>query len=422
MTGFTRICIERGGRKTKSKAITGILITLLLASTLGFTAPNVSANANDAKWTFMLYAAADNNLDPYGTMDTNELEMVGSSDDVNIVVMLDLYYEEGTWIYYIEQDNSQLLEEMDEQNTGDPLTLTEFVEYCNDNYPAERNVLVLWDHGSSFIGVCWDEHTDGEEDHLTHEEITEALSGYEIEVLGLDACIQAFIEVAYEYSVSEIDVEYLVGSEGFVPLDGYPYDQIAGKLVDEPDIETEELLAFWTDAYVSYYEERKGQMREIMSCTLSAINVSMIGDVITGLRTLTEALESNSEATHDLISKAMGEAMMPWGIHGWGGALVDLVSFVDCLSPHFDEAAILSEVLDSAVNVSNTNPMEACNTGGLGIFFPPSYHAFRNNPWWWDGWGEYYEDTKFAAEGWLDFLYTYWNDYHGGGFGKGRKH
>jgi len=406
-----------------------MLITLLLASTIGFTTPNVSAKDKDAKWTFMLYAAADNNLDPYGKVDMNELEKVGSSDDVNIVVLLDLYYENGTWIYYIEQDdnpdviNSQLLEELDEQNTGDPLTLAEFVEYCNEGYPAERNVLVLWDHGSSFIGVCWDEHTGVpgvEEDHLTHENITEALFGYEIEVLGLDACIQAFIEVAYEYSVSEVDVEYLVGSEGFVPLDGYPYDQIAGKLVEDPDIETEDFLAFWTDAYVSYYEERKGQMREIMSCTLSAINVGMIGDVVTRLCTLTEALENDIKTNHGLISAAMGEAMMPWGIHGWGGALVDLVSFANCLSPHFDEAYDLSLVLESAVNVSNTMPMEACNTGGLGIFFPSSYHAFRNNLWWWVGWGEYYEDTKFASEGWLDFLYSFWNDYHS--VGKGRKH
>jgi hypothetical protein len=417
----------------KLKTTTGILITLLLASTFGFTTLNVSANALD-KWTFMVYAVADNNLDPFGTVDLNELEMVGSSADVNILMMLDLYYEDGTWIYYVEQDDdtnvvsSPALEELEERNTGDPSTLTEFVEYCDLNYPADRNVLVLWDHGSSFIGVCWDEHTGvpDEEDHLTHEEIAEALAGYDIEVLAFDACIQAYIEVAYEYSVSEVDVEYLVGSEGFVPLDGYPYDQIADKLVGDPNIETEEFLAFLTDAFVNYYEERKGQYREIISVTLSAINVGMIGDVVTGLRTLTEALadalESEWETNHELISEAMGEAMMPWGTHGWGGALVDLVSFVDYLSPHFSEAATLSEILDSAVNVSNTIPMESCNTGGLGIFFPPSYHGFKRNPWWWVGWGELYEDTKFAAEGWLDFLYAYWNDYgRGGGVGKGRR-
>lgn len=405
------------------------MITLLLASTLGIITPNVSANANDAKWTFMLYAAADNNLDPYGKVDMNELEMVGSTPgEVNIVVMLDLYDEEGTWIYYVEQDddtdviNSPRVANFTEQNTGDPSTLTGFIEYCRDNYPAERNVLVLWDHGSSFIGVCWDEHTGVpgvEEDHLTHENITEALSGYEIEVLGLDACIQAFIEVAYEYYVSEVDVGYLVGSEGFVPYDGNPYDQIAGKLVGNPDIETEDFLTFWADAYTNYYEERKGEMREIISCTLSVINVGMMGDVVTGLGNLTDALESDLKTNHGLISAAMGEGMMPWGIHGWGGALVDLVSFVDYLSPHFDEAATLSEILHSAVNVSNTIPMESCNTGGLGIFFPPSYHSFRRNPWWWDGWGELYENTKFAKQGWLDFLHTYWNDY---GRGKGCKH
>ncbi len=123
------------------KAFTGLLIALFLVSTIGFMTPNVSAKRGRTiakEWTFMLYAVADNNLDPFGTIDTNELEMVGSSGDVNIVVMLDLYYEEGTWIYYIEQDDdpdlvtSPVIMELEEQNTGDPSTLIGFVEYCDE--------------------------------------------------------------------------------------------------------------------------------------------------------------------------------------------------------------------------------------------------------------------------------------------------
>lgn len=401
------------------------MITLLLASTLGIITPNVSAKANNAKWTIMMYVAADNNLDPYSTMDINELEMVGSSDDVNIVAMLDLYYEKGTWIYYIEQDDnpdeitSSTVAEWSEMNTGDGATLEKFVRFVTRKFPAERNVLVLWDHGSSFIGVCWDEHTgipDLAEDHLTHEEIVEALSGFDLEVLAFDACIQAYIEVAYEYSVAKkTDIEYLVGSEGFVPLMGNPYDMILGNLTQNPDVSTEDFLVSWTNAYAYFYQYVK-RPAEVVSTTLSAIKVDLIDEVVTGLRTLTESLVENmNEETYDLIAAARGEGMMPWGIYGWGGALIDLVSFVEYLSASdIQEATALGGVLDEAiVSIGNTICMESTGTGGLGIFFPASYNSFINNPWWWVGWGEYYEDTKFAAEGWMDFLYAFYSDYHG---------
>ena len=41
------------------------------------------------KWTVMVYMAADNNLETYGVQDMNEMESVGSSSDVNLLVQFD---------------------------------------------------------------------------------------------------------------------------------------------------------------------------------------------------------------------------------------------------------------------------------------------------------------------------------------------
>ena len=57
-----------------------------LAMLFLFTGSAVHAQA---KWTFMVYLDADNNLEPFGIIDFNEMEQVGSTSDVNIIVQMD---------------------------------------------------------------------------------------------------------------------------------------------------------------------------------------------------------------------------------------------------------------------------------------------------------------------------------------------
>jgi hypothetical protein len=40
------------------------------------------------KWTVMVFLNAANNLEPYGIEDMNEMEKIGSTRDVNVVVEL----------------------------------------------------------------------------------------------------------------------------------------------------------------------------------------------------------------------------------------------------------------------------------------------------------------------------------------------
>ncbi len=47
------------------------------------------ATARGATWTVMVYLDADNNLEPAGINDVNEMEWAPSSPDINVVVQLD---------------------------------------------------------------------------------------------------------------------------------------------------------------------------------------------------------------------------------------------------------------------------------------------------------------------------------------------
>ena len=59
---------------------------------MGSESADSRATRADAKWTFMVYMAADNDLEPEAINDLNEMELIGSTDDVNILVQIDRIY------------------------------------------------------------------------------------------------------------------------------------------------------------------------------------------------------------------------------------------------------------------------------------------------------------------------------------------
>jgi len=191
-------------------AIIFILITLSICLTGCFTNPPVP---NIPEWTVMVYLAADNDLESAGINDINEMEMVGSSPDVKIVVQADRIpnynSSNGDWTttrrYYITQDfdlmqiNSQF-NDLGELNMGDPQTLIDFASWAVTEYPAKKYLLVIWNHGGGFRSpayttkdIAWDDTSGG--DRITMLELEDALSaisvqmGKNIDIVGMDALV-----------------------------------------------------------------------------------------------------------------------------------------------------------------------------------------------------------------------------------------
>lgn len=110
------------------RKLTAIIIGLI------FTAIVVTPASASANWTFMVYLDADNNLEQYGIEDFNEMEMAGSTSDVNIVVQFDRTpsYDttNGDWTttrrYYVTYDtdpqiiNSTLIADLGELDMANP--------------------------------------------------------------------------------------------------------------------------------------------------------------------------------------------------------------------------------------------------------------------------------------------------------------
>lgn len=391
-----------GCRPTPRKIITMILAMILVVPAI---IPVMSVQAKrGAQWTIMVYLDADNNLDYYGEMNVEAMMTVGSTENVNVLVLWDKYDDVAN-LYKVEAGDLSIVKKFAlngiETNMGDPDTLKDFVQYSTKHFLADNYALVLWDHGDDFRGCCWDDHP---EDYLSHQEITSALSGFHIDILAFDACVEGMIEVAYEYVWAGLDIDYLVATEGYVPNWGYPYDTILEDLAASPTMDAFELSKTIVDNYIAFYETLRPASRLV---ELAAIDMSYVNLIVQQLGEMTDALESqllgNRETTHGMIAEAKGKGNLGWSQYGWE-AYIDLPTFVKSLAANDVPGAMdLYETLTNSMYVVTSHALSSAE--GMGIFFPGSFGSFNNNVFWH---GDVYLTMQFPHEGWWDFLQAYW--------------
>jgi Clostripain family len=105
-----------------------------------------------AKWTVLVYFAADNDLDEEAIANLKMMKKVGSTNEVKIVAQLDSRGRGSTFRFLLQDERSSLDEDVvgepfPEINTGDPRELTDFIKWGMKGYPAQYTMLVLWGHG-----------------------------------------------------------------------------------------------------------------------------------------------------------------------------------------------------------------------------------------------------------------------------------
>lgn len=176
----------------------------------------------DDQFTIMVYMCGTDLESNFGAATSDILEMCAAdiSDSVNI-----LLYTGGTSEWQnsvISPDTNQIWQVMHEdivcieedlgaRSMTDPSTLSDFVRYCGEHYPANRNVLIMWDHGGGALyGYGIDENLGG--DSMQINEIDSALenAGVKFDFIGFDACLMATVETA---CMAERHADYMIGSE-----------------------------------------------------------------------------------------------------------------------------------------------------------------------------------------------------------------
>lgn len=234
--------------------------------------PTTSAEAmrSTAQWTVMVYMAADNDLERFALSDLNEMEVVGSTQDVNVVVQLDRAegYDasEDDWTearrFFVTRDrrlgqiaSEQIADFGGETNTGDPATLSDFTTWAMTTYPANRYALIIWDHGGSWLGVATDNSTDN--DDLILPELDQALADTttatqrsQLDLIGFDACLMGAFEV---YQTIAPYALYGVGSAELIPGNGWDYAGALDALAADPSMAGDAFGRAIVDNFMAFY-------------------------------------------------------------------------------------------------------------------------------------------------------------------------
>ena len=224
--------------------------------------------------TIMVFINAKNDLERFGLKDMNEMEMIGSSDKINVVVQIGRMAghdaSEGDWTgvrrYLIKKDTdtarvtSPIVEDLGSLDMGDFRNLSAFGKWAKEKYPAKKYMMIVWNHGDGWLknkpaaatdnkGISYDEETGN---HLTTPELAAALRDMGgVDVYGSDACLMQMAEVIYEIKDS---VKFIVGSEETEPGDGYTYNLFLGPIVANPGMSAEQIAKVAVDGYSDHYQ------------------------------------------------------------------------------------------------------------------------------------------------------------------------
>lgn len=337
-------------------------------------------------WTVLVYMVADNDLEPFGLEDLEEMTRAGASDDFRIVVQSDRasdYSDDGvgglpdwqsTKRLLVQQDALVELDDLGERNMGDPATLAEFITWGVNSYPADRYALVFWDHGSGWVGFGGDESTS-DHDRLDIAElrrgIDQGLAGTALEgfaLIGFDACLMATFELALamrDYGA------YLLASEELEPGHGWDYEHLRG-LRDDPargPVAMGELL-------MGGFAEQAAAQDTDATITLSLVDLQALAPLESAVDALAEQLRREFDVTAAYLGRQR-QASQRFGETAdlsYASNLVDLGDLAGRLGldygPLSETTGKVRAALRGAV-VAEVHGAAIDHAYGLSIYFPP---------------------------------------------------
>lgn len=333
--------------------------------------------------TIMVYMCGTD-LESKGGMASNDLmEMANAtlSDNVNVIVYTggckdwknSIVSSSVNQIYRITGGGKiECLE--DNMGTGamtDPATLTGFIDYASKNYPANRNMLIFWDHGGGSVsGYGYDEKNPGT-GSMDLAEIDSALSraGIKYDFIGFDACLMATVEtdlMACEYA------DYLIGSEETEPGIGWYYTDWLTALSKDPSMETIEIGKMIIDDFVDTCAKQcRGQ-----KTTLSIVDLAELQETIPG------EFKAFCADTQGLIAggdyRIVADARTGSREFATSSRIdqIDLVDFAQGIGS--EEGSALARCVLSAVKYNRTSSAMT-NAYGISIYFPYNSRSTKVN-------------------------------------------
>jgi clostripain len=406
------------------------LIALLIFVMLCGSVQTTFAQKAPAEWTMMFYMDSDNNLEDAQMQDLEEMMAVGSSSNVNIIVLADRSDkgddEEGytsravgsvrNWttakLMVVERGRLRELGDWGEVNMGDPNNLKKFLETVTAQFPAKRYGLVFGDHGSGWSGIVSDESADG--DTLTTKELPLAFRDItaktgKLELIGFDACLMGNFESAQAIAPFG---KTMVASEELEPGDGWHYTPLFNTLVNNPNMDGFALGKTVVDTYRDYYLGPK-QGNKDKTVTLGVIDLSKISALETAINNLGMSNQKMMQSGGRNSWLKTARARKSTEEFGRGDSEAENSHYYDVIN--YAENIKLENANPETVQAADAviNAMKAAvvykingaghpHSNGLSIYFPPNKNILMAES------AFPYQQTPFSLTSkWLPFLANY---------------
>lgn len=141
---------------TKLKQIKIKLYKIIILFTLNalFLQAHSANNKNDQTYTVGIYMAADNDLFPFAGRNIKQMQNVGSNNHLNIVVQLNSRKNKNKKIskrFLIKKDKLVQIGPDFYSDSGNVNTLLDFCKWQIENFPADNQILILWNHGMGIL-------------------------------------------------------------------------------------------------------------------------------------------------------------------------------------------------------------------------------------------------------------------------------
>jgi hypothetical protein len=344
------------------------------------------------------------------------MKKVGSTENVNVIAQFDRATGHAAKRYYlrkgdgVDQDAVMTLGTF---NTGDPKNLIDFIHWAVRNYPAERWLLVLWNHGQgwddtdifagermrrlrrltsrpirhalfhapvrrmltkavrnpTYRAILIDENA---KDFLDNQEMKKVVASAakllkrKLDILGMDACLMSMAEVGYQLRTG---AAFTVGSEQTEPMDGWPYDAILAALAGNPALTAPDLSALIVTKYLDSYTRD--------SVTQSACDLSQADALAGSVAKLAAALRKG------IRSEAVRRDVMAARMRSQAYDVADNIDLVDFCSS-LEKATAGSEIADRCravvraaeagyVTKNGSKGADLRNSHGVAIYFPNEF-------------------------------------------------
>ena len=271
------------------------------------------------------------------TLDLEEMLQCTLPDNVTVVIETggaikwqnDIISNEALERYVYQGNELRRMETLPSASMGSPDVLADFLQYCNKNYPAEKQAVLLWDHGGgSLIGMELDEQY---KDILTLPEFRGVLTAMPAasgiyELVGFDACLMATVDMV---NVLEGKARYMVASQEIEPGTGWDYAGFLTALAQNPEMDGAALGREICDSYYAACEKQRGVAGTV---TLSVVDLTKAGPLLAAYNTIgQEALLAGCKGREAYFS-AFGRAAnqsQNYGSKAGGTSPYDMIDLGD---------------------------------------------------------------------------------------------